>query len=279
MFVTLINDCKDPNAFGRQATRAAALFGGPVHALGVASDLEAAGNLVDALDAADGRKGVILANVAPRNGAAKRWPNGTPFGWFRRGDTLVVASIDGLTLSLAKKLGLADAVEVFDIPEVMDAAAGHRLVSREVADQVVSTQFRSLEFLPRAACWLTQGYALPTTRMSIAEVADAPHAVWWVDNFGNCKTTLLPDELPPFLDDEALAGLPSLAHYDRLKDVPDADAAFVTGSSGCGKDRFVEIVIQGGSAAKRFGLHSGRQLAPNGVRVTSFAGPTVAVPA
>src|SRR5512141_546524 len=115
MFVTLINDCRDANAFGRQATKAGALLGRLVVTVGVRNDLEAAGNLVDALDAAEGREGVILVNVAPRNGDAKKWPNGTPFGWFKCGGTLVVASIDGLTLSLAKKLGLFEAVHVFDI--------------------------------------------------------------------------------------------------------------------------------------------------------------------
>lgn len=278
MFVTIINDCRDANAFGRQATRAASLFGCAVHTVAVHDDLEAAGNLIDALDAADGRKGVILANVAPRHGAAKRWPNGTPFGWFRHGDTLVVASVDGLTLSLAKKLGLIDGLRVFDIPEVMAAAAAHRLLPRDTADYVVSTQFRSLEFLPRAACWLTQGYELPSSALSAGEIADAPDAVWWVDNFGNCKTTVLPEDLDAFRDAEAIAGIASLEHHDRLKDVPDGEAAFVTGSSGLGSRRFVEVVIQGGNAAQRFGLRSGKALRKPAAEPV-FAEPTVAVPA
>lgn len=279
MFVTVINDCRDANAFGRQATRAASLFGCPVHTLAVSGELEAAGNLVDALDAADGRKGVILVNVAPRHGAAKRWPNGTPFGWFRLGDTLVAASVDGLTLSLAKKLGLVDGVRLFDIPEVMAAAAGHRLIPRETADYVVTTQFRSLEFLPRAACWLTQGYELPSSALAVEDLADAPDAVWWVDNFGNCKTTVLPEELDAFRDAEAFAGVASLQHYERLKDVPDGEAAFVTGSSGIGARRFVEVVIQGGDASRRFGLRSGKRLAKPTESERLFAGPSVAVPA
>ncbi len=277
MFVTIINDCRDANAFGRQTTRASALFGCNVNPVAVANDLEAAGNLIDALDASEGRKGVILVNVAPRNGAAKRWPNGTPFGWFAYGDTIVAASIDGLTLSLAKKLGVTDAVELFDIPEVMAAAAGHRLVSRETADYVVSTQFRSLEFLPRAASWLSRGYVLPTERFELG--ADAPDAVWWVDNFGNCKTTVLPEELDAFRDDDAISGISSLPHYDRLKDVPDGEAAFVTGSSGLGARRFVEVVIQGGDAASRFGLRSGKKLVHAKERANAYAGPAVALPA
>lgn len=279
MFVTIINDCKDPNAFGRQSTRASALFGLNVNTVAVSNDLEAAGNLVDVLDASEGRRGVVLVNVAPRNGAAKKWPNGTPFGWFRYGDTLVAASIDGRTLSLAKKLGIIDSVEVFDIPTVMDAAAGHRLVSREVAEYVKTTQFRSLEFLPRVAFWITQGYVLPTERLAADDIADAEDAVWWVDNFGNCKTTVLPEDLDAFRDENALSGLAALAHYDRLKDVPDGESAFVTGSSGIGGRRFVEVMIQGGNASQRYGLRSGRPLARAGESIASYAEPTVAVPA
>lgn len=279
MFVTIINDCKDPNAFGRQTTRASTLFGLNVNTVAVSNDLEAAGNLVDVLDASEGRRGVVLVNVAPRNGAAKKWANGTPFGWFRYGDTLVAASIDGRTLSLVKKLGITDAIEVFDIPTVMDAAAGHRLVSRDVAEYVKTTQFRSLEFLPRAASWITQGYVLPTERMAISEVVDAESAVWWVDNFGNCKTTVLPEDLDVFRDDHALSGLASLAHYERLKDVPDGECAFVTGSSGIGTRRFVEVMIQGGNASQRYGLRSGRPLVKAGESIASYAEPTVAVPA
>src|SRR5688572_12965729 len=98
MFVTIINDCKDENAFGRQATKAAALFGCSIVTVGVDSDIEAAGNLIDCLDAGEGKEGVILVNVAPRHGDAKKWPNGTPFGYFLYKETLVVTSIDGLTL-------------------------------------------------------------------------------------------------------------------------------------------------------------------------------------
>lgn len=279
MFVTIINDCRDANAFGRQATRAASLFGCAVHTLAVGGEIEAAGNLVDALDAGDGRKGVVLANVAPRHGAAKRWPNGTPFGWFRYGETIVAASVDGLMLSLAKKLGVIDGLRVFDIPEVMAAAAAHRLLPRETADYVVTTQFRSLEFLPRVAAWLSQGYDIPSAPLDLSAVADAPDAVWWVDNFGNCKTTVLPDDLDAFRDAEAIAGLASLAHYDRLKDVPDGEAAFVTGSSGLGRNRFIEVVIQGGNASQRFGLRSGKPLTKPLEREHLFAEPTVAVPA
>ena len=81
MFTTFINDCRDANAVARQISRANTLLEGPADFCGVSTDLEAAGNLVDVLDAANGQPGNVLINVAPRHDKAKRWPNGTPLTW------------------------------------------------------------------------------------------------------------------------------------------------------------------------------------------------------
>src|SRR3989344_3443097 len=106
MVTVIINDCRDPNAMSRQMARVASLLGGQVVPMGVQYDLEAAGCLVDALDALGGKpETLILANVASRNRYGKKWANGSPFGYFYYQHTLVMASIDGLTLSLIKKLG------------------------------------------------------------------------------------------------------------------------------------------------------------------------------
>lgn len=261
MFITIINDCRDSNAFGRQATKTAAHFNNAtINLVGVQSDLEAAGNLVDILTAGEGRDGVILVNVAPRHGSAKKWANGTPFGWFRYGETLVVASIDGLTLSLIKKLGLINHIELLDIPTVMQFAVDNKLIDRDTATYIVSTQFRSLEFVPRVASWIYNGHNLPSTKYATTEVADAPPAVWCIDNFGNCKTTLLTEELSNFTDRLAISGLRSIPYYDHLRDIPNNEAAFVSGSSGIAENRFIEVIVQGGNASKRFGLHLGDSL-------------------
>ncbi|PIZ82395.1 MAG: hypothetical protein COY02_00205, partial [Parcubacteria group bacterium CG_4_10_14_0_2_um_filter_41_6] len=62
MFITIINDCKDQNAAGRQAARVACLFNIAPTFVGVQSDIEASGNIIDVLDATEGKKGIILAN-------------------------------------------------------------------------------------------------------------------------------------------------------------------------------------------------------------------------
>ena len=121
MFVTLITDCKDDNALGRSTTRLSTLFECNITTIGVNgwdADLEAAGNLIDVLDASEGKKGVVLVNVAPRHRSGKKWPNGTPFAYFHYKETLVVTSIDGLTLSLVKKFNLVDRVNVMDIQKL-----------------------------------------------------------------------------------------------------------------------------------------------------------------
>lgn len=82
MNITIINDCKDANAVGRIVARTNSILSCPVVFIGVTSEIQAAGNIIDILDAIGENTGIMLVNVAPRNGAAKKWTNGTPFGYF-----------------------------------------------------------------------------------------------------------------------------------------------------------------------------------------------------
>lgn len=257
MFVTIISDCQDDNALGRQATRIAALFGSDVTAIspiGVSTELEAAGNLVDVLDAADGANGIVLVNVAPRGAGARKkgWENGSPFCYFVVGGVTVISSIGtGITLALVKKLEMAEKVHILDIPTVMQWAVERRLIKRDIADSVIHSQFRSFEFLPRAALWLYQKEHLPAQTTDIFELTKYPDPlVWWVDNFDNCKTTLLYEELGKIRESD-FTEVRNLPFYPRLRDVPQGTLAWVIGSSGFGADRFLEIVLKGGRATSR----------------------------
>lgn len=255
MFYTIITDCQDENARGRQLSRAAAYISCPATLVGIKSDLEAAGNLTDILDAGEGSEGIVLANVAPRNGEGKKWENGTPFCFFHYKKTLVLSSIDGLTLSLIKKLGPVSTVELFDIPAANAQWRQEGLFDELAEARLNATQFRSFEFLPRAAKTLFEGRALPTKTLTLDSVAAAPHAIWWVDNFGNCKTTLLERDIDANAPFKTSFG--DFSFFPRLKDVPEGEAAVIVGSSGLGEQRFLEIVLQGKSAAERFNLSSG----------------------
>lgn len=259
MFVTIINDCYDANAFGRQATRASVLFGTSINTVGVdfGATIQGAGNLIDMLDAAEGQEGVILVNLAPRHGEGKRWKNGTPFGYFFYKKTLVVTSVAGYTLSLIKKLGLAKEIYVMDIPTVIAFVEKKKLITKEVGEHIIHTQFRSYDFVPRAAKWIWDGIKIPAEKGSIQDIADAPKAVWWIDNFGNCKTTIFSDEIAHTPGETLKTKFGTVQCYERLKDVPNGEPGFIVGSSGFGEKRFLELVIQGGNASKHFGIKTG----------------------
>jgi hypothetical protein len=257
--IVFITDTTDDNARGRVTTRVQALFGVTPSFIGVTypSQLEAAGNLIDQIDALDGHPGIIFVNVAPRSVAGERVgnrrenENGTPFCYFNCGKALIVASYDGLTLSLVKKLGLTGSVHVVDLPRAVLTLRDLGLLSDGDVDRVIRSQFRSYEALPKLGAALARGNALPGAEKSIAEVPNCPSAIWLVDGHGNCKTTLFESEVKVARD--AFGDFP---YYPRLKDVPDGVTALITGSSGIGAHRFVEIVTQGGSAAERLDITS-----------------------
>ncbi len=262
--ITIISDCRDSNASMRLVTRAAALVpgAGQVSFCGVENDLEAAGHLVDALDALDGRPGLIMLNVAPRNDHAKKWPNGSPFGHFRVGQARVFATVGGRELSLLAKLtGQPVTVALFDVP----TASAHLGVAPEVAARVATTQFRSYDFLPRAAVAMLSGKGIPTTSYSY-EVA-APQAVWYVDVFGNVKLTLVPEEVG-FEPGKWLSlqipgrGVLNVACFNGLAAIPDNTPGLTVGSSGLGEKRFLELQVQGGSAAELLALAATTAVTP-----------------
>ncbi len=262
MFVTCINDCNDANAIARQEVRCASLFQCPVTSIGVPHDfgatgsLAAAGNLIDVLDAAQGNKGVVLVNIAPRNGKAHHWKNGTPFCYFFIKDTLVVSSVDGDTLSLIKKLRLVEYVHLVDVAAVVSACTD----DQQLIEHISSTQFRSFEFTPRLAAWVLEGKEIPSEQYSLDTIEQAPLSVWWIDNFGNCKTTLLPQEVDFEIGKPVETKIGTLTCHNRLKDIEDGDAGLVIGSSGYQDKRFLEIQVQGVSAAKHFNLQQGSKI-------------------
>lgn len=260
--VVVITDCRDPNAMGRVSARLTSLLGCQVIPVGVESDLEAAGSLVDMFDALrlDGPN-LVVTNVAPRNGSAKHWGNGTPFAFFQHQDVTVVGTIDGQTLALVKKLGLVDTVNQVDIADVARVADW----SAEEAKLVTETQFRSFEFVPRLAELLVAGKVdVPFVNTPIPElVLDGLFGrIWFIDCFGNIKTTALPGDV----DFQAGSSIQTvlcddpLPCYEHLAQVPDNETAVIIGSSGFGQDRFLEVVVNGGRADDRYQSFVGQKV-------------------
>lgn len=256
----IINDCRDSNAAGRQEIRSAHLFGRAPIFIGVKDELEAAGNLIDALDALDGNSGLVLINVAPRHAGDKRWENGVPFGYFYFGKTLIVTTMSESILSLAKKFELSGAISVLNTETATAQMIRDGFIPPDLKNQIAESQFRSFDFLPRLAAYLAQTGKELGQKTDLASFPDAPKTVWLIDNFGNCKTTLLPEDVSFSTEKTLTAKFGKLNCYSKLKDVPDNEAALIIGSSGLGEKRFLEIVIQGQNAAEYFDLSVGHTL-------------------
>jgi S-adenosylmethionine hydrolase len=153
------------------------------------------------------------------------------------------------------------------------------MITESEEARIGETQFRSFEFSPRVATYLLRyGTIRGATKIPIAEIPDAPGAVYFIDKFekyGNCKTTLVAEDVFPKDIAEKLASgtissseqittlntrFGALPVYRRLKDVPEGVLAVIVGSSGLGHQRFLEIVVQGGSAQNQLGLSAGDSL-------------------
>lgn len=263
MFVTIITDCRDNNEQGRQTTRASMLFpGANISFVGVGNfnEIEAAGNLIDMLDSATGAEGIIMVNAAPRHGPGKKYENGTPFGYFYYNNKIIVSTVAGTTLSLAKKFGMIDELFVTDIPTVVESFGKKGKFELNATNRTINTQFRSYEYMPFLGKWLHNKEEIPHETMSVDDIPDAPQTVWWVDNFGNTKTTLLREDVDFEPGKKIQTKVGEFTCYNRLKDVPNGEAAMTIGSSGYQNRRFLEITIQGKNAAKEFGLYSGMEL-------------------
>lgn len=261
MFITIINDCHDDNTSGRQQIRLATLFpGAAITMVGIANyrEIEAAGNMIDMLDASSGNEGVILVNSAPRH--KKKWPNGTPFGYFWYKKTLVVATIDGYCLSLVKKFRLAKEIMLTDVTTVADSFLQKGKITKELRDQLVITQFRSFDYMPRLACWLMNKEDVPHETYPIESIPNAPKAIWLIDNFGNAKTTLLPEEVGFTPGKRIQTKIGEFTCYTQLRDVAVGEAALVIGSSGIDSNRFVEIIIMGEKASDKYHLETGMEI-------------------
>lgn len=263
MHISIINDCDD-NAVQRQAARVGSLF--PDHSVSTINvskfnEISAAGNLIDTLDAYEDREGLIIVNSAPRHGKAKKWKNGTPFGYFKYNNVIVITTIDGATLSLVKKFGLVDAIKLTDIEEVITYLYEKNVVlNKELIQKVATSQFRSFDYEPRLARWVYDNHDIPTEEYKIKNVQDSENCVWWIDNFGNVKTTLLPEDID-FEEGKVIkTNFGDLTCVTQLRNVKPGEAALTIGSSGIEDNRFIEIVLQGAPANIELGINLGDQV-------------------
>jgi S-adenosyl-l-methionine hydroxide adenosyltransferase len=264
MYLTIITDCSDANAQARQETRVRSLFeitpsfvavSGTLNAV---SSLEVSGNIIDILDAAHGEEGIILASVAPQNNEIKE-KQGTLFGYVRYNRSLIITTCSGSVLSLPHKFGLLmDGYECIDMSATVTRMWEGGLITEDEVTHIQESPFGSFDFLPRVAAWIANGHEAVTTPFATEDIPVVPPSVWSIDSFGNVKTTLLGSEVPSQGSIETKFGTLPVMH--SLREVPNGTAALVVGSSGLGKDRFMEIVLPGGNAAVTLGIVRGDTL-------------------
>ncbi len=260
MQITIINDCLDQNAKLRQVSRAGSLFiNSTVNCFGARTEFEAAGFLVDAIDAFEGREGIIIMNIAPRGENRKKWKNGTPFGFFWHKKTLILSSIGGGALSLVKKIGVIENLQILDIEEVMDSISVE-ILDENTKNRITNSQFRSFDFLPRAAFWINKGMNIPSKKFDIDNIENADGRIWFIDNFGNIKTTLTNKDIRDRCNRVELKignKIIYLCLYGKLADIPNNSVGLVIGSSGINDTRFLEIISQSSNAAEKLRVRAG----------------------
>ena len=254
--IGLFTDCHGRNEKARLSLKISSLFGSKPEITGLRGDargrhkdVELAGQLADALCTLDGGAGIIFANTAPRN-TDDRKTNGAPFVYFWTGETLVVTTIGGYTLSLVRTLELTQEVSLLDLPTVVAYMRKEGVITRENADEIVGTQFRSLLFAPIVAQCLIERKPLPHQCMPINAFAEIQKpTVWMIDPFNNRKLTATWEETEWKQGDQIATNISkaSIPFIRRLTDVPPNTIAFTVGSSGGkGTKHFIELVVNGG---------------------------------
>lgn len=258
--ITIITDCFDENAKGRQVARFASLFpSSTIQLLAVKSDVQAAWFLLDTCDSFLDGNHLVVVNVAPRDGKSKKWENGTPFGYFEYDGYTILSSVDGYTLSLVKKFWILKDFFLFDIPSVLEVAFENEEIGEEEKEYIKNTQFRSFEFLPRVAAWISEeSFEIPQKRYNISEIPDIWNRIWHIDNFGNCKTSIIASEFKK--EDLSDPRFENIAFKKYLKQVDSGELAFVEGSSWFDLDRFIEIVKNWGDAGDTLNLYIGDEI-------------------
>lgn len=264
MFITVITDCHDSNALGRQSTRYASLFGFRPSFVSVSgnmdhsAELETAGDVIDCLDAGLGRKGLIVFNVAPRGGHGISRENGSPFGYFKYGRTFVFGTVDGLVLPFLKNFGLLDEVFVSDLEQTMRSAIEEKIAGEDELKKSLFTQFRSFDYLPFASYVLKKRGALPGKTEKVADLPkEFSGRIWKIDNFGNMKTDITAGETD---GQTVYSKWGNLKIYRSMKDAPLGETCAVVGSSGLGDKRFIEIIRRGENCAEALFARAGEKI-------------------
>lgn len=243
-FYSLITDCIDSNAVARQELHAQILFPGIAPTItGVHDVVALAGNIIDLVSVArhTDARGIILGNRAPRAHVQNKYDNGAPFVYAWCGDVLLVVTYSEELHAILK--------EFLDIDTWYLPSDDMREKINESYHVDPTTQFRSLFYAPCLAHYVMNHADEEGTPIEHDTLPDVhPWSVWHIDNFGNLKTLATMDDYEASALSINGAVVPVVK---RLKDAPDNHLVVIEGSSGIDSKKFLEVVVQGGSAAER----------------------------
>ncbi len=257
MKIHVFTDCVDKkNAKKRQIERYESLFPGAKVKCKKLNSKNYVPVLTGAIDVMDAvRFGAVpyifIFNIASRT--ETQYKNGAPFCFAKLGRSLIIGT--PWSFCMLKKLGVLNEVHITDVFEVCK-----NFVTKAEARRIAESQFRSFDYVPFLAKWLSENKNVPSKILKLSKV-EIKEQVWHIDCFKNAKTTIPNSFLKgrkngTFVKTE----YGQLPFYRRLADVPVGTLAITQGSSGYSKFRFAEIVINGGKAAKRLGLKVGSEV-------------------
>lgn len=212
------------------------------------------------------RPGLVLANIAPRN-RAHHYKNGVPFCWAKLPDDHLVVSTAQPEAFAGLKFfeTLPNQVHIVDTRNAVQVMTKEGLVGPELEDDIVNSQFRSLDFEPLLAAAILLGINIPTQEFMLlsSKVENPDGTVAFIDNFGNCKLWMHEDAVKKLTENQKVTirankQLHEVEFHRQLRNVPNNKSALIVGSSGHhGGNHLCELVKNGGSAATHFKLAVG----------------------
>jgi hypothetical protein len=265
--VAIVSDCTDANARGRMKQRIKRLVpGADVDFYKVRHHLEAGGNMVDAMDAMAEPPGAVLCNMAPRHAD-------------RNGSPIVFKNV----------LGFEFITTVYALPLFRmffdEAGCDLRMLNvgaflESAGERPSRSQFRGLTVIPLLLAHMrgTAKRVVDLDKVSVPFTYPAQEidpAIWGIDEIGsqqyNAKLTVRRSELRGVSEGDMVR----LRIVNRkgkkkdvdatfrecLEDVPVGEIGLITGSSGYGDERFLELVQSGGSVVHACGgLYAGDRI-------------------
>lgn len=264
--VAMVSDCTDANARGRMKQRIKRLVpGADVDFYKVRHQLEAGGNMVDAMDAMGEPPGAVLCNMAPR--LIDRGQNGSPIVFGR------VRGFDVITTVYALPLFCM----FFDEAERDLRTLNVKAFLESAGERPFRSQFRGLTVMPLILAHVRGAAKRPVDldKVSVSftyPAQDISPAIWGIDEIGeqqyNVKLTMLRSELRGVSEGDTVhlrivnrkgkTKNVEATFRECMEDVPVGEIGLITGSSGYRDERFLELVQSGGSVVHACGgLHVG----------------------